>query len=143
MDLAISGLGLLGVQRLLLAADSVLDFIIHKKESRNLSFGHDSPRGRNWGLFRFFQHATRFFDNPLQPWEHRDVAVPSDPTDERVRELCSKLLVADDAELEPIIAELQKTLRDAYDQRRSALAVVEIKPKPAPKSGAFRYPIEK
>ena len=69
--------------------------------------------------------------------------MPSDPTDERVRELCSKLLVADDAELEPIIAELQQVLRDAYDERRSALAVVEIKPKPAPKSGAFRYPIEK
>jgi len=51
--------------------------------------------------------------------------VPSGPLEARVRELCAKVVTANDGELEPAIAELRLALRE-HNQRLRRLAVAKL-----------------
>src|SRR5579864_634652 len=55
-------------------------------------------------------HAS-LYSSPRQ-YRRTVVSVEVQPLDERVRQLCAKAAVADDSEVEEILAELQRVLRE-------------------------------
>jgi len=57
--------------------------------------------------------------------------VPSRRLEDRIRELCSKALVADDAELGPIVRELRESLHEHADRLRKLAAQKLMLKKPA------------
>lgn len=78
---------------------------------------------------------TNFLQRTPYVWHHRDAAVPcSAPLrrlEDRIRELCAKIVAADDDEVATLVSDLQSALREQNNRLRKLAAAKLAGPHPS------------